>query len=120
MSSGKTPLERVSKLLAKLDYIRRSEERGFTPTEETQGTSNKFVGRVENIFINLPKPLEWLSFYRHDLPLLMDISSSVQDASIQYSLNKSQTKALAKFISLSPFFVPIFFQKAQTSSYGYD
>ena len=59
-------------------------------------TSNKFVGRVENVFANMPKHLEWLSFLNHDLPLLMDFCEEVQEVSIQHHLNKSQTRALAK------------------------
>jgi len=46
--------------------------------------SNKFVGRVENIFANLPKPTEWRSFFNHDLPLLVDLCKQVQEVSIQH------------------------------------
>ncbi len=59
-------------------------------------TSNKFIGSVQEIFKNLPKPVKWLSFYLNDLPLLVDICKEVQDISIQHNLNKSQTRALAK------------------------
>ena len=54
----------------------------------------KFAQQVNLIFKSLPKRLEWHSFYRHDLPLLMDISKDVQKASIQNGLNRSQTRAL--------------------------
>jgi len=45
--------------------------------------------------------LEWRSFYRHDLTLLVDICKEVQDISIQHNLNKSQTRALAKLNAVS-------------------
>jgi len=61
----------------------RSKERGYNVSEEIRHTSNKFVGRVENIFANLPKPLEWLSFLNHGFPLLMDFCEEVQEVSIQ-------------------------------------
>jgi len=54
------------------------------------------MGRVERMFKNLPKPLEWRSFYNNDLPLLIDFCEEVRSASIEHHLNKSQTRALAK------------------------
>jgi hypothetical protein len=57
--------------------------------------------RVDQIFKNLPKPVEWLSFLNNDLPLLMDICEEVQEASIQNRLNRSQTRALEKLRSVS-------------------
>ena len=93
---GKTPADRVKTLLGKIDSVRRSRERSFNPAKETKQTSHKFVGRVEKIFKNLPKPLEWRSFFNHDLPLLMDFCEEVREVSIQHRLNRSQTRALAK------------------------
>jgi len=78
------PPDRVKALLEKLKSMQRSIERGYTVSEEIKHTSNKFVGRVENIFVNLPKPLEWLSFYLHDLPILIDFCEEVQEISIQH------------------------------------
>jgi hypothetical protein len=52
--------------------------------------------QVEHIFKNLPKPLEWRSFYNNDLPLLMDFCEKVREISIRQHLNKSQTRALEK------------------------
>ena len=83
-------------LLKKIDSVRRSSERGFNPAKETKETPNKLIGRVEKIFSKLPKPLEWLSFVNHDLPLLMDFCEEVRDVSIQHRLNRSQTRALTK------------------------
>ena len=55
----KTPLERVNKLLSKIDSIRRSKERGSVVFMLERDLSNKFMGQVELILKNLPKPLEW-------------------------------------------------------------
>ena len=59
-------------------------ERGHNVSEELRHTSHKFVRRVENIFANLPKPMEWLSFFNHDLPLLIDFCEEVKEVSIQH------------------------------------
>jgi len=59
------------------------------------------MGSVEKIFKNLPKSLEWRSFYNNDLPLLMDFSEEVQEVSIQHRLNRSQTRALEKLRAAS-------------------
>jgi ParB/RepB/Spo0J family partition protein len=100
-SMGKNPVDRVKTLLDRLDSVRRSEQRGYEISDQTKMTSHKFVGRVQQIFKNLPKPLEWRSFYTHDLPLLLSTCKEVQDASIQHNLNKSQIKSLAKLNSVS-------------------
>jgi hypothetical protein len=86
LTVGKTPLERVHKLLSKLDSIRRSKERGSVVLETEKDLSYKYVGQVESIFKNLPKPLEWRSFLAHDLILLTDIPSIVQTASVKHGL----------------------------------
>ena len=98
---GKNPVDRVKTLLDRLDSVRRSEQRGYEISDQAKMTSHKFVGRVQQIFKNLPKPLEWRSFYIHDLPLLLSTCKEVQDASIQHNLNKSQIKALAKLKKVS-------------------
>jgi len=100
-SMGKNPADRVKTLLGKLDSVRRSKELGYEVGTQARLTSHKFVGSVEQIFKNLPKSLEWRSFYTHDLPLLVDICKEVQDISIQHNLNKSQTSALAKLNAVS-------------------
>jgi len=101
LTVGKTPLERVVKLLSKIDSIRRSKERGSVVLETENDLSNKFIGQVESIFNNLPKPLKWQSFLMNDLILLTDIPSKVQKASIKHALNKAQIKALAKLEQVS-------------------
>ncbi len=42
------------------------------------------MGRVQQILKNLPNPLEWRSFYTHDLTLVVDICKEVQEVSIQH------------------------------------
>ena len=91
---GKTPADRVKTLIGQLDSVRRSQVRGSEVSGHSKALSRKFAGQVEKIFKNLPNPLEWRSFYRHDLPILMDISEEVQKISIQDGLNRSQTRAL--------------------------
>jgi len=81
---GKNPAHRVRVLLGKLKASRRGKERGYNPSKELIQTSNKFVRRVEKIFKILPKPMEWLSFLNHDLPLLMDFCEKVWEVSMQF------------------------------------
>ncbi len=81
-SMGKTSADRAKTLLGQLDSVRRSQVRGSDVSGPSKALSHKFVGQVEKIFKNLPKPLEWRSFYNHDLPILMDICEEVQNVSI--------------------------------------
>ncbi len=90
LTVGKTPLERVVKLLSKLHSIRVSKDRGSLVSKGAEVLLNKFVQQVEFIFQNLPKPLEWRSFLNNDLILLTDIPSIVQTASVKHSLNKTK------------------------------
>lgn len=101
LTVGKTPLERVHKLLAKLDSIRVSKDRGSMISKEADDLFYKFIEQVESIFKNLPKPLKWLSFLLNDLILLTDIPSKAQKASVKHGLNKAQTKALARLEQVS-------------------
>jgi len=78
-SMGKNPADRVKTLLAKLDSVRSSQERGSEVSSPSKAQFHKFVEQVDKIFKNLPKSLEWRSFYTHDLPLLVDICKEVQD-----------------------------------------
>ena len=56
---GKKPADRVRVLLGKLKASRRGKERGYNPSRELRHTAHKFMRRVDQIFKNLPKPLEW-------------------------------------------------------------
>ena len=98
---GDDPVDRVGALLGKLRSITNSRDRGSQVSREGELLLNKFVQQVEEVFKKLPKPLEWRSFYVHDLNLLVDICIEVRDVSIQYNLNKSQTRVLAKLNAVS-------------------
>jgi hypothetical protein len=90
LTVGKTPLERVEKLLSKLDSTRRSRERGSIVSKADRDLSHKYVGQIKSIFKNLPKPLKWKSFLMHDLTLLTDIPFKVQKESVNHNLNKAK------------------------------
>jgi len=85
LSMGKTPADRVKTLLAKLDSVRSSQERGSEVSSPSKAQFHKFVEQVDQIFKTLPNSLEWRSFYTHDLTLLVDICKEVQDISIQHN-----------------------------------
>ncbi len=96
-SMGKTSADRAKALLGKMDSVRRSQVRGSDVSGPSKALSRKFAGQVEKILKNLPKPLEWRTFYRHDLPILMDISEEVQKVSIQNGLNRSQKQSVCGY-----------------------
>ncbi len=85
---GKNPVDRVKTLLGKLNSIMLSKIRGSKVSKEAASLLRKFAQQVEKIFKNLPKPLEWRSFYNHDLPILMDICEEVHKVSIQHQLSQ--------------------------------
>ena len=58
MTVGKTPLERVHKLLSKLHSIRVSKYRGSLIFSEAEALLNKFIQQVESVFKKLPNYLE--------------------------------------------------------------
>jgi len=91
LTVGKTPLERVHKLLSKLHSIRVSKDRGSHVSKQAEALLNNFVQQVESIFKNLSKTLKWQSFLMHDLILLTDIPLKVQKASVKLDLNKANT-----------------------------
>ena len=64
---GKTPDSRLKTLLGKLDSARRSKDRGYEISDQATMTSHKFMGRVEQMFRNLPNPWEWRSFYNNGI-----------------------------------------------------
>ena len=76
-SMGEIPVDRVITLKGKLDSIRRSEQGGYEISDKAKMTSHKFMGSVQQIFKNLPKPLEWQFFYTNDLPLLLSTCKEV-------------------------------------------
>ena len=87
-SMGKKPADRVKTLLGKLHSISISKKRGSKASKNAELLFNKFVKQVEDIFKNLPKPMEWLLFLNNDLPLLIDFCEEVQEVSIQPQLSQ--------------------------------
>ena len=77
-------------MLSKLNSIRVSKDRASLVSKKVDDLSHKYVGQVETILKNLPKPLQWRSFLNNDLILLTDIPSKVQKASVKYDLNKAK------------------------------
>ncbi len=75
-------------LLAKLDSVRRTQERGSSVFSQPKVLFHKFMEQLEKIFKKLPKPLEWRSFYSNDFPLLMDFCEEIQEVSIQPQLSQ--------------------------------
>jgi N6-adenosine-specific RNA methylase IME4 len=84
---GDSPSERVKTLLGKM----ASDE-----SHSTAHVVNKFVNAVESAFKALNCPVEWRSFYNHDLPLVVSLDDDVAAVCIKERLNKSQAKALQK------------------------
>lgn len=92
-SFGGKSVDRVKWLLMKMDSDRRT---------GTDYFSNKFIGRVDIIFSNLPKPKEWLSFYNNDFRNLVNIDADVAAFAAQNKLNKSQTVETQKLKDALP------------------
>ena len=90
-SMGADSVARVKTLLGKLDSVRSSRERGSNVVSLAKKLFHKFMEQVEEIFKNLPKPLEWRSFYNNDLNLIVQADQAVRKVSIQNQLTKSQT-----------------------------
>ncbi len=85
---GKKPADRVKALLGKLHSITNSKDRGSKVSKKNEALLRKFVQQVKKIYKNLPKSLEWRSFYINVLPILMDICEEVQKVSIQPQLSE--------------------------------
>ena len=100
-SMGPNSVGRVKALLGKLDGVRRSERGGYKVADAARTTSHKFMGSVQDIFTNLPKPLEWRSFYNNDLNLLVASTPEIRDVAIRRKLNRSQIRALGKLNAVS-------------------
>ena len=98
---GHNSADRVRALLAKLHSTAISKNRGSQVSEEGELLFSKFTKQVQKIFDNLPKPLEWISFYTNDLNLLMQTDQKVREVSIQHKLIKSQSRALEKLNKVS-------------------
>lgn len=99
---GATPVERVKWLLGRLDAVRVSYNRGSDVSGQGERLFRKFAEQVASVFDGLPRPVEWHTFYRHDLPLVTDLDLAVLEWAIEKKLNKSQAKALNEVCKASP------------------
>lgn len=82
---GQQPVHRVRWLLGRM---------AADQSNGTEHVINKFINNVVRIFDNLPKPVDWRSFYNNDLPLITSLDEDVKQLAIEQKLNKSQAKAL--------------------------
>ena len=112
---GPNSVDRVRALLGKLDSVRSSQERGSNVSARPKALFYKFVEQVEQIFRDLPKPLEWLSFYLHNLNLIVESDQKVRHVSIKNKLSKSQTSALGKLKKVSKDHFEALIQESQRS-----
>jgi len=94
MPKTNDPKTRVAKLLGRLHTRKINDDEKLT--DSAKAFSNKFITKVERVFANLPKPMDWHSFYQNDLPLAIKLAPEVRSWAIKSKLNKSQTKALDK------------------------
>ena len=89
-SMGDNPVDRVKALLARLHSTTISKNRGSQVSQEGQSLLDRFIQQLEKAVKKLPKPLEWRSFYKNDLNLLVETPQEVRDLAIQQKLNKSE------------------------------
>ncbi len=92
-SMGPQSVDRVKTLLSKLDAARRSEQGGYRVAKTAKMTSGKFAGSVQKTFKSMPKPLEWQSFCRHDLNLLVQTPQEVRGGASR-SINSERTEQI--------------------------
>ena len=102
-SMGDSAIPRVRNLLAKLDSVRSSRDRGSKVADESNMLFHKFMEQVENIFKNLPKSLKWRSFYENDLQILMDTYEMRKDRPKLVSLKTVRFYASTSAFSLKSF-----------------
>ena len=76
-SFDSTPTGRVKYLLSKLHSIKVSKNKGSKVNENRMLGFSKFAKLVENIFKKLPKRLEWITFYTHDMFLITNICEKI-------------------------------------------
>ena len=74
-------MQKLAYLLMKLENARRRIENDL---------SNKFVGQIEQAFLTLPIPIEWQSFYLHDLQPYIKMDEEVKVFAVKHKLNLSQ------------------------------
>jgi len=99
-SMGKTPADRIKTFLGKVDSVRGSQARGSEVSNRSKALFHKFMEQVDKIFNNRPNTLEWQSFYRHDLPLLMDISKEGSESEFKWLTNPGPSSGVETGIKI--------------------
>jgi len=99
---GDTPEDRVHYLLSKMTSVNNNQLKHSQNSDDRLQQVHKFVYPVEKIFKNLPKRLEWKSFFVHDLPLIEGVCEDIREISFKNQLNKSQIKAIIDIKNTSP------------------
>ncbi len=85
-SMGRKPVDRVKAVSGRLHSTISSKNRGSQVSKKAELLLSKFTQQLEKIFKNLPKCLEWRSFYLNDLPILMDFCEEVS-----FTLHRRET-----------------------------
>jgi putative cell wall-binding protein len=93
---GIDPVNRVNTLIGKLNSVVNNQNKQSNISESRLQQVHKFMNPVKKIFKNLPKRLEWKSFYVNDLPIIMEICEDIRQISLENQLNKSQVKAISE------------------------
>ncbi|ETR70463.1 MAG: hypothetical protein OMM_03226 [Candidatus Magnetoglobus multicellularis str. Araruama] len=86
----------VLALLGKLNSVVNNHNKQSTISESRLQQVHKFMNPVKKIFKNIPKRLEWKSFYVNDLPIIMEICEDIRLIPLENQLNKSQVKAISE------------------------
>lgn len=82
---GESPVQRVRKLLVKLD------------SDEKNGTNHfrdKFIPRVTDVFAGLPRAVKWQSFLHNDLPLITSIDAEVREMAVANRLTPETRRGM--------------------------
>jgi hypothetical protein len=93
---GIDPVNRVNTLLGKLNSVVNNQNKQSNISESRLQQVHKFMNPLKIIFINLPKRLEWKSFYVNELPIIMDICEDIRQISLENQLNKSQVETISE------------------------
>jgi hypothetical protein len=80
-------VDRVKSLLGEMHSDR---------AHRTRKVGNTFVAKVKEAFAALNRPVDWETFYNHDLSLVTALDEDVKEIAVREKLNKSQAKAIQK------------------------
>jgi hypothetical protein len=100
---GDTPTDRVKWVLSRMAALESIKNKGEDETKCTfYNKINKFVNLIVAITKSLPRPINWRSFYNHDLQLITKLDKDVAEVAAVNKLNKTKTKAMQKFKEDAP------------------